>query len=136
MKLKKDFMGVMLLSNIKIHEIAKKLNKNSKEVLEKARALGFTVKSHLSSVSETDAKKIMDSMVEKVTSKKEPIKETKKETNNKKEKDNGHVIIRREVIIADDDKEKKEQERTNTKAKNQFNEENRKKDFSSVIKKF
>ncbi len=138
MKLKKDFMGVMLLSNIKIHEIAKKLNKNSKEVLEKARALGFTVKSHLSSVSETDAKKIMDSMVEKVTSKKEPIKETKKETNNKKEKDkekdNGHVIIRREVIIADDDKEKKEQERTNTKAKNQFNEENRKKDFNIVYR--
>ena len=51
-------MGVMLLSNIKIHEIAKKLNINSKDVLNKAKDLGFNIKSHLSAVSEEDAEKI------------------------------------------------------------------------------
>ena len=55
-------MGVILLGKIKIHEIAKKIGVNSKEVLEKALELGLDVKSHMSSVDETDAKKIKDGM--------------------------------------------------------------------------
>ena len=51
-------MGVILLGKIKIHEIAKKLGVNSKDVLEKAQELGLDVKSHMSSVDEADAKKI------------------------------------------------------------------------------
>lgn len=67
------------MSNIKIHEIAKKLNLNSKEVLERAKELGFDIKSHLSAVSEDIAEKIENSFKpakNKVTAKKE---ENKKE---------------------------------------------------------
>ena len=53
-----------LLFNMKIHEIAKKLDLNSKEVLEKAKKLGIEVKSHLSAVSDEEAKKILDSYKE------------------------------------------------------------------------
>ena len=51
-------MGVILLGKIKIHEIAKKLGVNSKDVLEKAQELGLDVKTHMSSVDESEAKKI------------------------------------------------------------------------------
>ena len=50
-------MGVILLGKIKIHEIAKKLGVNSKDVLEKAQELGLDVKTHMSSVDESEAKK-------------------------------------------------------------------------------
>ena len=50
-------MGVKLLGKIKIHEIAKKLGLASKEVLEAANNLKIEAKSHLSGVSEEEAKK-------------------------------------------------------------------------------
>ena len=43
-------MGVKLLGKIKIHEIAKKFNLTSKEVLEVANELNIEAKSHLSGV--------------------------------------------------------------------------------------
>ena len=49
------------MGNIKIHEIAKELNLNSKEVLKKAEELGIAVKSHLSAVDEETAKRIKNS---------------------------------------------------------------------------
>ena len=55
-------MGVKLLGKVKIHEIAKKIGINSKEVLEKAIELGMEVKTHMSSVTEEEAKKINFSM--------------------------------------------------------------------------
>ncbi len=79
-------MGVTLLGNMKIHEIAKKLNVNSKEVLERAKELGFEVKSHLSAVNDEIAKKLLDSF--------QPTKSTnnkvakKEKEDNKKEKNN------------------------------------------------
>ena len=48
------------MSKIKIHEIAKKIGVNSKDVLEKAIELGLDVKTHMSSIEEKDAKKIED----------------------------------------------------------------------------
>ena len=42
----------------KLKEIAKKIGVNSKEVLEKAQELGLDVKTHMSSVDESEAKKI------------------------------------------------------------------------------
>ena len=51
-------MGVKLLGKIKIHEIAKKVGLASKEVLEAAKNLKIESKSHLSGVSEEEAKKI------------------------------------------------------------------------------
>lgn len=77
-------MGVTLLGNMKIHEIAKKLNVNSKEVLERAKKLGLDVKSHLSAVNDEVAKKILDSFQ---TAKNENSKVAKKE-DNKKDKNN------------------------------------------------
>ena len=41
-------MGVKLLGKIKIHEIAKKLNLTSKEILDVAKQLNIEAKSHLS----------------------------------------------------------------------------------------
>ena len=51
-------MEVALLGKIKIHELAKKLNINSKDVLEKAKKLGIEAKSHLSNIDEKDAERI------------------------------------------------------------------------------
>ena len=53
-----QIVGVIILGKIKIHELAKKIEVNSKEVLEKALELGLDVKSHMSSIDEADAKKI------------------------------------------------------------------------------
>lgn len=55
-------MGVILLDKIKVHELAKKLNVNSKEVIEKAETLGIKVKSHLSTITNEEAEKITKSM--------------------------------------------------------------------------
>ena len=62
-------MGVKLLGKIKIHEIAKKLGIASKEVLEVANNLKIEVKSHLSGVSEEEAKKIEQILTNKNTKK-------------------------------------------------------------------
>ena len=43
------------MGSTKIHEIAKKLGLNSKEVLNKAKELGIDVKSHLSGVTDEQA---------------------------------------------------------------------------------
>ena len=51
-------MGVKLLGKIKIHEIAKKLDLTSKEVLEVAKKLNIEAKSHLSGVEEVETRKI------------------------------------------------------------------------------
>ena len=55
-------MGVKVLGKIKIHEIAKKLDLTSKEVLEVANKLKIDAKSHLSSVEEDEAKKIENAL--------------------------------------------------------------------------
>ena len=51
-----------LLGKIKIHEIAKKMGLTSKEVLEKAKSLNFDVKSHLSAVTDEEAKKLEEEL--------------------------------------------------------------------------
>ena len=45
------------MGKIKIHELAKKLNKQSKEVMDVANKLGLDVKSQLNTVDEETAKK-------------------------------------------------------------------------------
>lgn len=47
------------MSKKRLYEIAKELGKSSKEVVEYAQALGLTVKSHSSSVEESDVKRIV-----------------------------------------------------------------------------
>lgn len=53
------------MSKKRLHEIAKEIGKTSKEVVEKAKSLGLDVKTHASSVSEEDAKKIVSTFTEK-----------------------------------------------------------------------
>ena len=75
-------MGVNLLGKIKIHEIAKKLGLASKEVVERAQELKIEVKSHMSGVTDEEAKKIEDSFAEK----KEKTASNKKENNVKEDR--------------------------------------------------
>ncbi|MCI8397537.1 MAG: translation initiation factor IF-2 [Clostridia bacterium] len=114
------------MEKIKIHELAKKLNKSSKEIMEMATKFGAEIKSHLSTVEADVASKI------------------EKEMNNKgqsgKEKSNSApVIIRREVIISDEELAKKEEEK---KAKQEaekrkdvgFVERNKNKEYNIVYR--
>ena len=55
-------MGVKLLGKIKIHEIAKEVGLNSKEVIKIANDLGIGVTSHLSSVDDEQAAKIKENI--------------------------------------------------------------------------
>ena len=57
------------MGKIKIHEIAKKLNLTSKEVLDIAKILNIDVKSHLSGVEEEEAKKIEEHLKNNKTQK-------------------------------------------------------------------
>ena len=116
------------MGNIKIHEIAKELGVNSKEVVEKAKELGIEVKSHLSSVDEANANKIRENYKNKTP---KTVSKTQKES--KKDKNDGHVIIRREVIISEDNK-KTETEKKNTNKNVGFIEHNRNKDYNIVYR--
>ncbi len=116
------------MGNIKIHEIAKELNLNSKEVLKKAEELGITVKSHLSAVDEETANRIKSSF-----SKNTEKQENKPKKENKKSQQTEHVIIRREVIINDEENKKQEQPKQNNRNVG-FIEQNRKKDYNIVYR--
>ena len=48
------------MSNIRVYELSRDLNKPSKEILNVAKGLGISVKSHASSISAEEAKRIMD----------------------------------------------------------------------------
>ena len=131
-------MGVILLGKIKIHEIAKKINLASKEVVLRANELNIEVKSHLSSVTEEQAKMIEDSF--KNDNKKVPSDEKidKKENKVKKEKEQP-VIIRREVIVSEEEIAKKEKEEKNRKQRERkesvgFIERNKNKDYNIVYR--
>lgn len=112
-----------MLGKIKIHEIAKKIGVNSKEVLEKALELGLDVKSHMSSVDETDAKKIESK-----------FSVVKKEEKGKKEEP---VIIRRAVIVSDDTNNEVKEEKKIEKRQNRdvgFIERERRTDYNIVYR--
>ena len=96
------------MGKIKIHEIAKKLGLTSKEIIEKANELNIEAKSHMSGVSEEEAKKIEESFKgtkSKDTSKKDAPKAVKKE------EEKAPVIIRREVIITENEAAQKKVEK-------------------------
>ena len=125
-----------LLGKIKIHEIAKKMGLTSKEVLEKAKSLNFDVKSHLSAVTDEEAKKLEEELKKnnKGDQKNKPAK--KHQASNKKDEP---VIIRREVIISDEEIVKKEEEEKQKRQKERekqlgFVERNKSKDFNIVYR--
>ncbi len=110
------------MGKMKIHEIAKKLGLNSKEVLEKAKEMGLDVKSHLSILEEADAKKLEES-----------FEKTKKDI---PEKTSGPVIIRRQVIMENEEEKKVDKPKNEQPAKKGvgFVENERKKDYNIVYR--
>lgn len=126
------------MGKIKIHEIAKKLNLTSKEVLEVANTLKIEAKSHMSGVTEEEAKKIEDNFTQKQNKEKKekkemPSKEDKKKETKKEEK--APVIIRREVIISSEEPEKKEESNKKEEKKSVgFIERKQNKDYNIVYR--
>ena len=121
------------MDKIKIHELAKKLNKSSKEIMEMAGKLGIEIKSHLSTIEEVAASKIEKEM-NKLKAGKEKGEEKRGEKAN-----NTPVIIRREVIISDEELAKKEEEakskRESEKRKDVgFVERNKNKEYNIVYR--
>jgi translation initiation factor IF-2 len=125
------------LGKIKIHEIAKKLGLTSKEILEKAKSLNLNIKSHLSSVTDEEAKQLEEALKKKDKTE-QKNKQNKKQPSSAIKKDEP-VIIRREVIISDEELVKKEEEEKHKKQKERekqlgFVERNKNKDFNIVYR--
>ena len=124
------------MGKIKIHEIAKKLGLTSKEVLEKAQKLNIDVKSHLSAVTDEEAKKIEDELTKSNKTDQKSKNVVKQSSANKKDEP---VIIRREVIISDEEmakKEEAEKKKRQSEREKQlgFVERNKSKDFNIVYR--
>ena len=93
-------------NKVKIHEIAKKMGLSSKEILEKAETLGISASSHLSGITEEEAKKIEDSFNKKLGNDNIKKAEAKKQKESKASKEEP-VIIRRQVIMQDAEEKNK-----------------------------
>ena len=125
------------MGKLKVHELAKKLDKTSKEIIAIAEELGFEVKTHMSSLEDEVAEKIENKVkgVKVTDSKGNKVKEE-----NKKEKNEGPVIIRRQVIISDEEQKRQEEEEKRKKQEKQKNsqvgfvERNRNKDYNIVYR--
>ena len=94
------------MGNKKIYELAKEIKKTNKETIEIANSLGIEVKSHLNSITDEEANKIIASL-----NKKEIKKETKdnsvnveKSEKSEKNKKEEPVIIRRKVVVDENKK--------------------------------
>ena len=125
------------MGKVKIHELAKELEKTSKEILNVAQELGIEAKSHMSSIEDEDAKKIMNKF-NVISIKTETKKEEKKEK--KETKKDEPVIIRRQVIISDEEIKRREEEEKRRKQEQQRNRDvgfvdrNRKTDYNIVYR--
>ena len=120
------------MGKLKVHEIAKELGVSSKEVIEKAKAIGIEITSHLSSVEDDVANKIQKEFGKKAgktEKKEEPKKEAKKET----KKETTPVIIRREVIVSEEEKKEPKEEKGRRQDVG-FVERNRNKDYNIVYR--
>ncbi len=117
-------MGVNLLGKVKIHEIAKKTGLTSKEVLEIATKLKIEAKSHMSSVTEEEAKQIENKLTKK-TEKKEKVP---------KKEEKAPVIIRREVIINNEEEQEEKKKEVVKKEEKGFVERKQNKDYNIVYR--
>ena len=126
------------MGKMKVHELAKKLDKTSKEIITIAQELGAEVKSHMSSLEDDIVSKIENKVKGVKTTEKKETK-TNKEKEVKKEKNDEPVIIRRHVIISDEEIKRKEEEEKKKKQEKQKNnvgfiEKNRNKDYNIVYR--
>ena len=124
------------MGKLKVHELAKELGVESKELIKKAKEVGIEVTSHLSSLEEEQIQKIKNIFENKGVKLQKGMEQEKnkekKEKNTKKE--TTPVIIRREVILADEEKQEKKQEKTERKDVG-FVERKNNKDFNIVYRK-
>jgi translation initiation factor IF-2 len=122
---------VNYLEKIKIHELAKKLGVEAKKVVEVAKENGIEAKSHLSSITEEEAKKL-ERLLKDDSKGGKP--EKKKESREVQEKNDNPVIIRRAVIFEEDNK--KEQKRDDKPERKEvgFVETRRNKDYNIVYR--
>lgn len=115
----------------KIFEIAKELNTDSKELVDFANKNGIKVTSHLSSISDEDAEKLVNKF-NKTKKENNKVSMNKKEEKKSNIKTTGNVIIRREVIVKDDDKPVKSKD---TRPNNDITyKPERKKEYNIVYK--
>ena len=119
------------MEKIKIHELAKKLGVEAKKVVEVAKENGIEAKSHLSSITEEEAKKL-ERLLKDDSKGGKP--EKKKESREVQEKNDNPVIIRRAVIFEEDNK--KEQKRDDKPERKEvgFVETRRNKDYNIVYR--
>ena len=119
------------MDKVKIHELAKELDVNSKELIEIAKELKIDAKSHLSSISTEDADRIRKA----ASNSGKEEKETKKEKKESKKdfSSDQPVIMRRTVIINNDEEENKKKVVTDKKPEVGFVDK-RKKDFNIVYR--
>lgn len=111
---------------LKIHELAKKLDLENKQVIEIAKKNGIEAKSYLSTITEEEGK-MLEKLLKGVF--------RKKSMENKKEKSEEPVIIRRAVII-NDDEESKEEKKNKEEAKKResaFSTEKAKKNDYNIV---
>ena len=104
----RKYVGVKLLGKIKIYELAKELDMESKKLIELAVKNGIEAKSHLSSISEEDCKNLKKIVKGESSKKQEKVAENAKKTKKTAEEP---VIIRREIIISEDETKNKELEK-------------------------
>lgn len=117
------------MGNKKIYELAKEINKTNKETIEIANSLGIEVKSHLNSITDEEANKIIASLNKKEIKKEtkdnsvnvEKTEKTEKSEKNKKEEP---VIIRRKVVVDENKKIAKQLEEVGKITKNTQKEYN------------
>ena len=99
-----------------MHELAKEIDKTSKEIIAVAQELGIDVKSHMSSLEEKDIETIKNKLLGNV---KTVSEKPKKEAQHKEAKKENPVIIRRQVIISDEEIKKREEEEKKKKQEKQ-----------------
>ncbi len=123
-------------NKIKIHEIAKNIGLTSKEVLEKAHSLGIEASSHLSGVSDEEAKRIENSFSKSNTNASKNVEKIKKESKPKKENKEEPVIIRRQVILEESEEKLKQEKKQEKRANSDVGvvQRDKKKDFNIVYR--
>ena len=125
------------MGKMKLYELAKEMKISSKDLLEKAKSIGIEIKSHLSTIEETDITKLKKSLTSKNTVKEDNNISNKQERKSKKEnttKNDNPVIIRREVIIEEEKPKEQRQEAKKSENKNPFLQRNQNKDYNIVYR--
>lgn len=118
------------MGKMKVHELAKELNMQSKELLDKLTELKYNVKSHLSVLEDDEVEKIK----KQLKSNNKAPKEGKSPAAKKERKPIAPVIIRREVTKVETGETPKRQEINNSSSRDGLGVVQRRADTSMNIK--